>query len=89
MSDRSYDVSDMEKALKYELRSCEVEAMNKIVKDMDDAARRHNSKILYRHVSKLRGSSQSRLVPAKDRHKTRISDKERVKQIWPDHYENF
>ena len=36
--------------------------MDKIAEDLEAAARRHNSKILYRHVNKLRGSSQSELV---------------------------
>ena len=44
----------MEKALKYELRRCEVEAMDKIAEDLEDSARRHNSKILYWHVNKLK-----------------------------------
>ena len=44
-----------------------MEAMDKIAKDLEDAARRHNSKILCWHVNKLRGSSQSGLVPVKDR----------------------
>ena len=63
LSDRSYEnkrnVKKVEKALKCELRRCEVEAMDKIAKDLEDAARRHNSKILYWHVNKLRGSSPS------------------------------
>ena len=40
-------VKKVEKALKYELRRCEVEAMDKIAEDLEDAAGRHNSKILY------------------------------------------
>ena len=44
------------KGLKYELRRCEVEAMDKIAKDLEDAARRHNSKIFYWLVSELRGA---------------------------------
>ena len=67
LSDRSYEnkrnVKKVEKALKYELRRCEVEAMDKIAEDLEDVARRHNSKILYWHVDKLRGSSKARLVP--------------------------
>ena len=57
------NVKKVEKALKYELGRCEVEAMDKIAEDLEDAARRHNSKILYWHVNKLKGSSQSGLVP--------------------------
>jgi len=34
----------VEKALKYELRRCEVEAMDEIVEDLEDAARRHHRK---------------------------------------------
>ena len=33
-----------------------------------------------RHVNRLRGSNQSRLVPVKDRNVATISDKERVKE---------
>ena len=50
LSDRSYEnkrnVKKAEKVLKYELRRCEVEAMDKIAEDLEDL-RRHNSKILY------------------------------------------
>ena len=72
----------MEKALKYKLRRCEVEAKDKIAEDLEDAARRHNSKILYWHVNKLKGSSQSGLVPVKDRNGATISNKEKVKERW-------
>ena len=41
----------MEKELQYELGRCEVEAMDKIDEDLEDAAGRHNSKILYWHVN--------------------------------------
>ena len=54
----------------------------------EDAARRHKSKILYWHVNQLGGSSQSRLVPAKDRNGAKISDNERVKERWEEHFEN-
>jgi hypothetical protein len=53
-----------------------VEAMDKIADDLEDAARRHNSKILYWHVNKLRGSSQSRLGPVKDRNGATITNEE-------------
>jgi len=70
-SDRSYEskrnVKEAEKVLKYELRRSEVEATDKIAEDPEDAARRHNSKKFQWHVNKLRGSSQSGLVPVKDR----------------------
>ena len=50
LSDKFYEnkrnVPKAEKALKYELRRCEVEAIDKIAEDLEDAARRHNSKIL-------------------------------------------
>ena len=63
LSDRLYEnkrnVKKVEKALKYELRRCEVEAMDKIAEDLGGAPRRYNSKILYWHVNKLKGSSQS------------------------------
>jgi hypothetical protein len=60
LSVRSYEnkrnVKKVEKALKYELRRCEVQVMDKIAEDLEYAGRRHNSKILYWHVNKLRGS---------------------------------
>ena len=58
----------------------EVEAMDKIAKDLEDIARQHNSKILYRYVSKFRGSSQSRLVQIKNRNEATIIDMEIIKQ---------
>ena len=45
----------------YELRRCEVEAMDKITEDLEDAARRHNNKILYWHVYEFKGSSQFKI----------------------------
>ena len=90
LSDRSCEnkrnVKKVEKALKYKLRRCEVEAMSKIAEDLKDAARRYNSKILYWHVNKLRGSSQSRIVPVKYRSGATNSDKERVKERWTEHF---
>ena len=54
LSDRSCEnkrnVKKVDKALKYELRRCEVEAMDKIAEDLEDAARLHNCKILHWHV---------------------------------------
>ena len=43
-----------------------MDAMDKISEDLEDAARWHNNKILSWHVKKLRGNSQSVLVPVKD-----------------------
>ena len=61
MSDRSYEhkrnVKKVEKALKYEIKRFEVEAVGKIAEDPEIAGRRHNSKILYWHANKLRGGS--------------------------------
>ena len=92
LSDRSYEnkrnVKKVDKALKHELRRCEVEVMDKITKDLEDAARRHDSKTLNWHVNKLRGNSQSGLVPVKDRNGATISDKARVKERWEEHFEN-
>ena len=65
-----------------------MEAMDKIAEDMEDEARQHNSKILYWHFNKLRGSSQSGLVPVKDRNGATISDKDRVKETWVEHFED-
>ena len=78
----------MEKALKYELRMHEVEATDKIAEDLEDAARRRNSKILYWYVNKLKENSQSGLVPIKSRNGATISDKERVKERGAEHFEN-
>ena len=61
--------------------------MDKIVEDLEDAARRYNSKILYWYVNKLRGTSQSSLVPVKDRNGATIIDKEGIKERWVDHFE--
>jgi len=66
-----------------------VEAMDKIAEDLEDAAGRHNSKILYWHVNKLRRSSQSGLVPVKDRNGATISDKEIVKERRVEHFEKM
>ena len=65
-----------------------MEAMDKIAKDLEDAARRQNSKTLYCHFKKLKGSSQSGLVLVKDRNGATISDKEKVKERWLEHFEN-
>ena len=40
-----------------------MEDMDKICEDLEDAARQHTSKILCWHLNKLKGSSQSGLVP--------------------------
>ena len=47
-----------------------------------------NRKILYWHVNKLKGSSQSELVPVEDRNGATISDKEKVKERWVENFEN-
>ena len=92
LSDESYEnkrnEKKVEKAIKYRQRKCEGEAMDKTVKDLEDAAIKQNSKILYWHSNKLRESSQSRLVPVKDRNKATISYKERVKEGWREDFEN-
>jgi len=76
LNDRSYEnkqnVRKGEKSLKYELRRCEVENIDKIADVQEDPARRHNSKMLYWLVNKLRGSNQSGLVQVKDRNMGRI-----------------
>ena len=45
-------------------------------------------KILYWHVNKLKGSSQSGLVSVADRNGATIIDKEKVKERWVEHFEN-
>ena len=45
-------------------------------------------KVLYWPINKLRGSSQSGLVPVNDRNGAPISDKERVKERWAEYFEN-
>jgi len=51
LSNISYEnkrnVKKVERALKYELKRCEAEAMNKNAQDLEDTARWNNSKILY------------------------------------------
>ena len=47
----------MKKTSKWELRRVKVETMDKTAEDLEDAARRHNSKILCSQVNKLRGNS--------------------------------
>jgi hypothetical protein len=79
----------VEKILKYELTRYEAEAMDKIAKDLEDAARRYNSKIWYWYVNKLRGDSQSGLIPIKDRNGATIIDKERVKERGAEYSENI
>ena len=63
--------------------------MDKTAKDRENIAKRHNSKILYWYVNKLKGSSQSRLVPVKDRNGAKISDKERFKERQAEHFDNM
>ena len=62
--------------------------MDKIAEYLEDAARRHNSKILYWHANKLRGSSQSAFMLVVDRNGATIGNKERVKERWAKHFEN-
>ena len=61
--------------------------MDKIAEDLEEAVTRHNIKILCWNFNKSRGSSQSGLVPVKDRNGVTISDKERVKKRWAEHFE--
>ena len=51
-----------------------MEAIDKIAEDLEDAARRYNSKRFFWHVSKLRGSSQFGFVSVKNRNGATISD---------------
>ena len=57
-----------------------MEAMDKITESLEDAARRQNIKIFYWHVNKLRGSTQSRLVPVKDRTRLQLVIREELKR---------
>lgn len=50
-------------SIKYELRRCEVETLGKVPDDPEDAARQHDTKMLYWYVNKMRGTSQSGFVP--------------------------
>ena len=47
LHEKRKNIKKVEKALKYELRRREVEAMERIAKNLEDAAKRHNSKILF------------------------------------------
>ena len=51
--------------MKYELRSCEVEDVDKIAEGLEVLARQYNCKILYWYIDKFRGNSQSGLVLVK------------------------
>ena len=65
----------MDKTLKYEFMRCDVEAIDETAENLEDTVRRHNRKILYCYVKKLRENSQYGHVPIKDRNGTTISDK--------------
>ena len=56
---------------------------------MEDAARWHDSKILYWHVNKLRGNSCSGLVLVEDRYSATISNKGNVEGRWAVHFVNM
>ena len=74
----------MEKALKCELRRCEVEAMDKIAEDLvDGIIEKYYTGTLIKWKS-----SQSELDPVKDKNRATISDKEKVKERWVEHFEN-
>ena len=62
--------------------------MDEIAGDVEDATIRHNCKILYWHVSKLRESCQSGPVPVKDKNGATLSEKEKVKERWAEHFES-
>ena len=82
LSDRSYknkrNVKKGDKALEHKSRARRVKIMEKVDNDLEDATRRHNTKILHWYVNKLRRNSQSELVPVKDRNEA--TNKERVKE---------
>ena len=59
------NVRRVEKALKFELRRFEMEASDKITKDLEDVIRRHNSKTLHRQFEQFKRKCQSGLVPLK------------------------
>jgi len=82
------NVKKVEKLLKYELRRCRVEAVDKIAKDLEKVTIRHISKIFYWRVNKLKERSQSGPVPVKDKNGATISDKERVKERLGEHFVN-
>ena len=43
---------------------------------------------MYGHANKLKGRSQCGIVPVKDRNRGTVSDKERVRERWVEHFEN-
>jgi hypothetical protein len=57
LCDRSYEnktnVKKVQKALKYELRRFEVEAIDKIAEDLEDVARRHITVNFYTNMLKI------------------------------------
>ena len=65
-----------------------MDPVDKISEDLEDAARWYNSKILYCHVNKLRGGGRSGLAPVKDWNGATISNKESVKGRWAGHFQN-
>ena len=62
--------------------------MGKIVEDLEDAARWHNSRILYWHINKMRGSLQFGLVPVKGRNRAIVCDKKSIKERLAEYLEN-
>ena len=66
---------------------CEVEVMDKIAEDIEDAARWHNSEILFPAYMLI---NQEGIVNLKiSQLKTGIiNDKERVKERWEEHFPN-
>ena len=65
-----------------------MEAMDKMAGDLEDAARRHNSRILYWHTNKLRGSRQSGFIPVEKRNSATISNIGRIKEKFPGYFED-
>ena len=84
LSDRSYknkrNVKKGDKALEHKSRARRVKTMEKVDNDLEDATRRHNTKILHWYVNKLRRNNQPELVPVKDRNEATNINKERVKE---------
>ena len=79
----------IEKALKCELRSCDVDAMDEIAKDLECAAKQYNIEILHSQVKTLRGSNQYRLAPFKEKKQDSIRDKESIKERRGKHLRMF
>lgn len=79
-------VREIEKTLKKELKKCENDFMDKIAEDLEDAAKRHNLKVMYEHVRNLSGRKKQAILPVKNEKGEQLHDKEQIKDRWSEHF---